>query len=36
MVFELRSRIDMYFKVVMRTVRDTIPKVIGTFLVRMS
>jgi len=36
MVHELRKRIDMYFKVVMRSVRDTVPKIIGTFLVKNS
>ena len=31
---EIRSRIDSYFRLVIRNVRDTIPKVIGYFLVR--
>jgi hypothetical protein len=35
-VKELRSRIDAVFKITIRTVRDTIPKLIGYFLVRMS
>lgn len=29
-------RIDTYFKIVLRNVRDTIPKQIGYFLVKMS
>lgn len=33
-VDEIRCRIDSYFRVVIRTVRDSVPKVIGTFLVR--
>ena len=33
---EIRSRIDAYFKIVLRTVRETVPKLIGHFLVRMS
>lgn len=33
---ELRSRIDAYFEVVMRGVRDSVPKIVGTFLVRAS
>ena len=33
---EIRARIDAYFKIVLRTVRETIPKLIGHFLVRMS
>lgn len=33
-VDEIRSRIDSYFRVVIRSVRDSIPKTIGTFLVR--
>ena len=31
---EIRNRIDSYFALVIRNVRDTIPKLIGTFLVR--
>jgi len=31
---ELRSRIDAYFVLVCRNVRDSVPKLIGTFLVR--
>jgi len=30
----LRSRIDAYFILVCRNVRDSVPKIIGTFLVR--
>jgi len=33
---DLRSRIDTYFQIVLRSVRDSIPKAIGYFLVRMS
>ena len=33
---EIRARIDAYFKIVLRTVRETVPKLIGHFLVRMS
>jgi vacuolar protein sorting-associated protein 1 len=33
-VNEIRSRIDSYFKIVIRNVRDSVPKVIGHFLVR--
>ena len=35
-VKEIRARIDTYFKIVLRNVRDTVPKQIGYFLVRMS
>ena len=35
-VNELRMRIDSVFKITVRTVRETIPKLIGYFLVRMS
>lgn len=35
-VNELRTRIDAYFKLVLRSVRDSIPKTIGYFLVRKS
>ena len=33
---EIRARIDSYFKITIRTVRETIPKLIGYFMVRMS
>lgn len=33
---EIRQRIDTYFKIVLRNVRDTVPKQIGYFLVKMS
>ncbi|CAG9334067.1 unnamed protein product [Blepharisma stoltei] len=33
-VDEIRSRIDTYFRIVVRNVRDTVPKIIGYFLVR--
>ena len=32
----MRARVDAVFKVTIRTVRETIPKLIGHFLVRMS
>ena len=35
-VNELRQRIDQYFAIVLRTVKDSIPKAIGFFLVRKS
>lgn len=35
-VRDLRVRIDKYFALVLRNVRDTIPKQIGFFLVRKS
>ena len=35
-VSELRVRIDDYFALVLRNVKDSIPKVIGYFLVRKS
>jgi hypothetical protein len=36
MVNELRKRIDQYFSIVIRGIRDTVPKMIGNFLVRGS
>ena len=33
-VDEMRTRIDAYFAIVLRNIRDTIPKVIGNFLVK--
>jgi vacuolar protein sorting-associated protein 1 len=35
-VKEIRARIDAYFKLVVRNVRDCIPKTIGYFLVKSS
>ena len=35
-VQEIRARIDAYFKIVVRNVRDSIPKAIGYFLVKAS
>ena len=35
-VKEIRARIDTYFKIVLRNVRDTVPKQVGYFLVKMS
>jgi len=31
---EMRARIDAYFAIVLRNIRDTIPKIIGNFLVK--
>ena len=33
-VNELRTRLETYFKIVIRNVRDSVPRVIGYFLVR--
>lgn len=35
-VNEIRKRIDQYFSIVLRSVRDSVPKTIGHFLVRKS
>jgi vacuolar protein sorting-associated protein 1 len=35
-VRDLRKKIDTYFAIVLRNVRDTVPKQIGFFLVRKS
>lgn len=35
-VKEIRARIDAYYKIAVRNVRDTIPKSIGFFLVKQS
>jgi len=35
-VQELRQRIDQYFSIVLRNVKDSIPKTIGFFMVRKS
>ena len=35
-VKEIRARIDAYYKIAVRNVRDTIPKTIGFFLVKQS
>jgi hypothetical protein len=35
-VSEMRKRIDAYFEIVLRNVRDSIPKAIGFFLVKKS
>ena len=35
-VREIRARIDAYFRIVCRNVRDSIPKAIGYFLVKAS
>lgn len=32
----MRKRIDSYFSVVLRSVKDSVPKAIGFFLVRKS
>jgi hypothetical protein len=36
LVFDLRRKIEHYFKLVVRSVRDNIPKIIGHFLVKGS
>jgi hypothetical protein len=33
-VDEMRSRIDAYFFIVLRNIRDSVPKIIGHFLVK--
>ena len=33
-VMELRERVESYFRLVVRNIRDSVPKAIGTFLVR--
>jgi len=33
-VAEIKKRVDEYFQIVVRTVRDTIPKIIGFWLVK--
>ena len=35
-VQEMRKRIDAYFDIVLRSVKDSVPKAIGYFLVRKS
>lgn len=35
-MLELRQRLDSIFKIIIRTVRESIPKLVGYFLVRMS
>ena len=35
-VREIRARIDTYFKIVLRTCKETVPKLVGQFLVRAS
>jgi len=35
-VDEMRKRIDQYFRIVLKNVRDSIPKTIGFFLVKKS
>lgn len=35
-VREIRARIDAYFKIVLRNIRDSVPKVVGYFLVKSS
>ena len=35
-ILELRNRIDSYYNLVVRGVRDSIPKAIGQFLVKQS
>lgn len=33
-VDEIRKRIDEYFKIVIRNIRDSVPKAVGFFLVK--
>lgn len=33
---EVRIRIDMYFDIVLRSIKDQVPKIIGYFLVKKS
>ena len=35
-VSEMRKRIDAYFAIVLRSVKDSVPKSIGYFLVKKS
>lgn len=35
-VMEMRKRIDQYFDIVLRNIRDSVPKAIGCFLVKKS
>jgi len=35
-VNEMRSRLEQYFEIALRSVRDSVPKTIGYFLVRKS
>lgn len=35
-VNEMRKRIDQYFDIVLRSVKDSVPKAIGYFLVKKS
>ena len=35
-VSEMRKRIDAYFEIVLRNVKDSVPKAIGYFLVKKS
>ena len=36
MILELRNRIDAYFALVLRNVRDSVPKAVGHYLVRAT
>jgi len=35
-VMEMRKRIDAYFDIVLRNIRDSVPKAIGCFMVKKS
>jgi len=35
-VMEMRKRIDQYFDIVLRNIRDSVPKAIGCFMVKKS
>lgn len=36
LIAELRNRIDAYFAITLRNVRDSVPKAVGHFLVRAT
>ena len=36
LIEELRARIDSYFNIIVRNIRDSVPKAIGFFLVKSS
>jgi hypothetical protein len=36
LVRELRTRVDAYYRIIIRNLRDTVPKTIGHFMVKVS
>jgi len=36
LIDELRARIDSYFNILIRNIRDSVPKAVGFFLVKAS